>query len=83
MSPCSCGHHPWDSPWMAHYYQLSLVSKDKAKFALEEERPGVKAYQEDLMAQCEVESWVGLFSALPPYTVVSWCGSSLGDPNTQ
>lgn len=24
-------------PWMAHYYQLSLVSKDKAKFALEEE----------------------------------------------
>lgn len=23
--------------WMAHYYQLSLVSKDKAKFALEEE----------------------------------------------
>lgn len=22
---------------MAHYYQLSLVSKDKAKFALEEE----------------------------------------------
>lgn len=25
--------------WKAYYYQLSLVSKDKAKFALEEERP--------------------------------------------
>ena len=40
MSPCSCGHHPWDPPWMAHYYQLSLVSKDKAKFALEVEWEG-------------------------------------------
>lgn len=33
---------------------------------------GVKAHQEDMMAQCETESWVGLFSALLLCTLLVW-----------
>lgn len=68
------------SVWMARHCEVSQVSKDKAKLALEEGWPEGHGSPGGLCgAMWDKES---LFSALPLLTVVSWCGLSLGDPNS-